>query len=310
MPFSLKVQDITKICCDAIVNAANQSLLGGGGVDGAIHRAAGKGLLEECRLLHGCATGEAKLTKGYGLPSKWVIHTVGPVWQGGHDGERDALASCYRSSLALAKEKGLSSIAFPLISSGAYGYPLREARMVAEDAIIGFLKENEMEVVLCFLHRDDCVLPPAMKREFSSLFSVSPSFSVLSSRCMEVEGYEEVRKRLEGRDEGFSDFLFSLIRKRGMDEVDCYKRANIDRKLFSKIRSDRSYRPSKSTVLAFCISLRLSPDEAEDLLGRAGYSLSSSDEGDIIVRYFLEKGEWDIFAVNDVLFAFDQKTLR
>ena len=148
--------DITKQPVEAIVNAANSSLLGGGGVDGAIHRAAGPELLAECRGLGGCPTGQAKLTRGYRLPAKWVIHTVGPVWQGGAHGEDELLASCYRNSLALAAQKGIKTIAFPSISTGAYGFPLERAARLAVRECKAFLERNQTVdkvVLVCFGQR-------------------------------------------------------------------------------------------------------------------------------------------------------------
>jgi len=145
--------DITKQRVDAIVNAANTTLLGGGGVDGAIHRAAGPELLEECRALGGCPTGEAKITRGYNLPAQWVIHTAGPVWRDGRHGEEELLAGCYRNSLALAEQKGLRTIAFPSISTGAYGFPMDKAARIAVAEIRNFLERNrvmEKVVLVCF----------------------------------------------------------------------------------------------------------------------------------------------------------------
>jgi len=343
MPLEFIRADITTVQADAIVNAANGSLLGGGGVDGCIHRAAGPGLLEECRTLGGCATGSAKVTSGYDLPCRWVIHTVGPVWRGGKSGEEQQLASCYRTSLALAQERGCESIAFPLISAGIYGYPRPQALAVAVRTISAFLEQAEMRVLLVFFDRasfdigrqrfddiaeyiDDRTAETALRREYrrrpeGGLDNAPLEQSVCSAPLAQEDvaprplnsaraaADAELARRLAAMDESFSQALLRLIDERGMTDVACYKRANIDRKLFSKIRSDPAYRPSKATAAAFAVALELDFAGAQALLGKAGFTLSNSSKFDIILGYFLDRPKKDIYAINEVLFAFDQPLL-
>ena len=348
MPFLIERNDITRMNVDAIVNAANNTLLGGGGVDGAIHRAAGKELLEECRRLGGCETGEAKATGAYMLPAKYVIHTVGPVWRGGGYGEEGFLRSCYEKSLALAESLGCGSVAFPLISAGAYGYPRREAISIATETIRSFLEDHEMTVYLVIFDRksfdiggelmgeirayvtDNYVslredkLQYLKSRRMHALGSMpaqnsAPMEAITMARpnavlCDMMEGareYEEadIGSIISGMDEGFSRTLLKLIDLSGMTDAECYKKANIDRKLFSKIRSDPNYRPSKPTVVAFAVALRLDLNATEDLLKRAGFALSRSFKFDVIVEYFIRNGIYDVFRINEALFEFDQPLL-
>ena len=340
MPFEIIRNDITKLKVDAIVNAANTSLLGGGGVDGAIHRAAGPKLLEACRMLNGCKTGDVKLTEGFNLPSKYVIHTVGPVWHGGGHNEEYLLRSCYQKALALAFEKGLASIAFPLISSGVYGYPKEQAIEVAISEIDLFLKSNDMMVYLVIFNRtttylsdnryseikayiDDAYIDDAYEDEeeyindSAEIFkhalndsdmevSLNQTLHNVTSASLKERNLEDVLSELQAT---FSEHLFRLIDHKGFDDVTVYKRANIDRKLFSKIRSDRAYKPSKATVMALVISLELSFDEACDLMQKAGYAFSNSSKQDLIIRYFIEKEQFDIYAINLALFEFNEPLL-
>ena len=335
MPLEIIRNDITKVHAEAIVNAANSSLLGGGGVDGAIHRAAGPELLAECRALGGCEPGQAKLTKGYKLPAKYVIHTVGPVWQGGKSNEEKLLSACYKNSLALAKEYHLESIAFPLISSGAFGYPRDKALQTAISVIGKFLLKNDMTVFLVVFDKASFVLSGKLfssitqyiddkyieEGKFERRYSFSQkrrtSESDLSeSKCLSMMdmSIEEKPKRnladlVKQIDETFSQMLIRLIDEKGMTDAETYKKANIDRKLFSKIRNDVDYKPSKSTVIAFSIALNLNLDETKDLLLRAGFALSHSSKFDIIIQYFIEHGNYNIFELNEALFAFGQNLL-
>ena len=327
MPLLLVRNDLTKMPVDAIVNAANESLLGGGGVDGCVHRAAGPELLEACRALGGCRTGEAKLTAGFRLPCRYVIHTVGPVWRGGTHGEREQLASCYRSSLALARAHGCETVAFPLISSGVYGYPKDQALRVAVDTIGAFLAENDLTVYLVIFDRasyeiggklfadiaayiDERYVDAHTDHRRERLRRVSVAENRMPSACeaapMAASGLDEALAHL---DAGFSETLLKLIDRSGKKDAEIYKKANVDRKLFSKIRSNPAYRPSKPTAVAFAVALELSLPETRDLIARAGYALSASSRFDVIVEYFIARKNYNIFEINEALFAFDQSLL-
>ena len=377
MPLLIVRNDITKMAVDAIVNAANSSLLGGGGVDGCIHRAAGEGLLAECRALGGCETGSAKITGAYNLPCRYVIHAVGPMWIDGKHNEREQLESCYRVSLRLAREHACESVAFPLISSGIYGYPKDKALQVAMEVIGSFLLENDMTVYIVVFdkaayriseklfaditeyiddvyvdaHTDESeerrrrnlfvrmapkplwaeseAAPCAAPEDAGAKPAMAPCAPPEGARakpkpapCAPSEGMwtkptpfscasaaEDLDARLSRLDESFSQMLLRKIDERGMTDAACYKKANIDRKLFSKIRSDIHYQPSKPTVIAFAISLELSLAETKELLAKAGFALSHSNKFDVIIEYFISRGNYRILEINEALFAFDQSLL-
>ena len=329
MPLQIVRNDITTMKVDAIVNAADEGLLGGGGVDGAIHRAAGPELLKECRALGGCKTGQAKITKGYHLPAKFVIHSVGPIWRGGSHGERDLLASAYRSSLELALANRCETVAFPLLSSGVYGYPKDQALKVAVDTIGDFLLAHDMTVYLVIFDRDayaigsklfaditayidDCYVDTHTdsreeQRRRMAMASMPMEEEWMPAPCaMTPSGLDEAISKL---DESFSQMLLRKIDERGMTDAQCYKKANIDRKLFSKIRSDVHYKPSKPTAMAFAIALELPLEEAREMLEKAGFAFSHASKFDIIVEYFIAHQNYNIFEINEALFAFDQSLL-
>ena len=369
MPYIIVRNDITRMNVDAVVNAANESLLGGGGVDGAIHRAAGPELLAECRTLGGCKTGMAKLTKGYRLPCKYVIHTVGPVWRGGGNGEAALLASCYRESLKLALENGCESVAFPLISSGVYGYPKDLALKTAAEVIREFLSENDMLVYMVIFDRGSLMIGRELYRQVTEYIddryvsehrdseALSEQRRMMRQRMAEADlceaefckaaepaedkkvsrkplfaakeksAYREddltaaplggqlapsarsLEEMLKKLDEGFSRTVIRLIDEKNMTDTECYKKANLDRKLFSKLRSDPEYRPSKRTAVALALALELTLDETRDLLARAGYALSPASRFDIIIEYFIRNGSYDIDTINETLFEFDEQLL-
>ena len=334
MPLKIVRNDITKMHVDAIVNATDPTLSGGGGVDGAIHRAAGPQLEAACAALGGCKTGEAKVTEGFDLPCKYILHTVGPVWRGGAFGERALLTACYQNALALARARGCESVAFPLISSAAHGYPKAQALRVAVEAITEFLTENEMEVYIVVFTRDEVEVseklfraveqyiddvyvgerydaPREMQRR--ALYVETPMDALEGALSYAPSGpamdMSTLAEMLDQVDESFGKTVLRKIDEKGMTDVECYKRANIDRRLFNKIKNEPNYRPGKQTALALAIALKLTLAETKELLMKAGFALSHSNKADIVVEYCIRAGLYDIFQINELLFRFDLSPL-
>lgn len=334
MPFAIVRQDITKMKVDAIVNAANTRLQMGGGVCGAIFKAAGESDLQNaCDKLAPIRTGDAVITPGFGLPARHIIHTAGPVYHDGKSGEAEQLRLCYINSLKRTVENECRSVAFPLISSGIYGYPKDEALRVSTEAIRDFLSENDLDVYLAVFDKAAFSLSEKLiddvesyidehyveKHEFRrrelleierDAFEEAELISFNQPAPMRALKAEASIDDLVGRlDESFSVTLLRLIDVRGRKDVDVYKRANLDRKLFSKIRTGKGYMPSKRTAVALAVALELSLDEADDLLGRAGYTFSHSQKFDVIVEYFIVNRKYDVYEINEVLFKYDQPLL-
>ena len=338
MPYTIIRQDITKMRVDAIVNAANTNLRQGGGVCGAIFQAAGAGSLRAaCERLAPIAVGEAVITPGFGLPAKYIIHTAGPVYVDGRQGEEAQLKACYQSSLRLAAENGYESIAFPLISSGIFGYPKREALQAATAAIREFLEGHDMDVFLAvfgkaaFAAGEELLGKVASyidehyvsshsvgRRAWEAAHNMDGSMpyrrpSAAERHEMDRELTRSPQKSLDEiirqMDEPFSQALLRLIDQKGWKDAEAYKRANLDRKLFSKIRTGKNESPSKRTVLALAVALGLNPRETDDLLRRAGHALSRSQIFDVIVGYFISSERYDIYEINEVLFTYDQPLL-
>lgn len=340
MPFNIIRNDITKLKVDAIVNAANTNLQMGGGVCGAIFSTAGAERLQAaCDNFAPIKTGEVVITQGFKLPAKYIIHATGPVYRDGKQGEEALLRDCYINSLKLAVEYNCDSIAFPLISSGIYGYPKREALRVATAAIYDFLSENDIDVSLVVFDKEalsvsedllgavesyidehyvDEHTPPRRKmleveeRAFAETddeLLQMPMMSQLLAPSVAAPQIESLDDLVGNLDEPFATTLLKLIDATGKKDAEIYRRANIDRRLFSKIRSNEHYTPSKPTVLAFAIALELTLDQTEDLLERAGFALSHSRKFDVIVEYFITSRKYDIFEINEVLFSYDQPLL-
>ena len=333
MPFEIVRNDIVNMRVDAVVNTANPNPVIGSGVDSGIHKKAGHELLV-ARQKIGCIDfGDAAITPGFDLDARYVIHTVGPVWEDGSHREEQILSSCYRNSLTLAKEHQCESIAFPLIATGNYGFPKPLALQIAVREISTFLLENEMQVYLVVFGKEAFALSEKLFKSVNSYIDEN----YIRSKKLDEYGTESMYgSRLETRrireqecadmsvgaaipmdsddwgqlindlDAGFSETLLQLIDRTGKKDSEIYKKANVDRKLFSKIRNNMDYRPSKTTALAFAFALELDVEETKDFISRAGFALSHSSKFDVIVEYFLVNGNYNVFELNEVLFAFDQ----
>ena len=335
MPFTIVRQDITKMEVDAIVNAANTRLQMGGGVCGAIFRAAGAEQLQAaCDRAGPIQTGGAAITPGFRLPARYVIHAAGPVYSHWNKRQcRAQLRSAYLEALKLAEKNGCGSIAFPLISSGIYGYPKDEALEVARQSIVEFLQDRDMDVWLTVFDKSSFLIGRALlgrvdsyidqhyvdasrtgrrsllRVEEEAMEEARPYCASMpgpAAPSMPARGLDDLMKNL---DAPFSEALLALIDRKGRTDVEVYKRANLDRKLFSKIRTGKGYTPKKPTILALAVALELSLKETDALLERAGYALSHASKFDVIVEYFIVNGQYDIFTINEVLFAYDQPLL-
>lgn len=313
MPFEIVRNDLTNMQVDAIVNAANSRPIIGFGTDSGVHKKAGSQLLIARRKIGKIAFGDAAVTPAFNLDAKYVIHAVSPIWQGGKKNETELLESCYTKSLQLALEYGCESIAFPLLAAGNHGFPKELALQIAINTFSKFLMKHEMQIYLVVFNRSAFVLSSKLFHSVQSFIDDTyiqdkylEEYNIpTGQKAPDIDLYqlEDLMKEME---ETFSESLIHLIDQKGLKDPDVYKKANIDRKLFSKIKNNKNYKPSKATCIAFAIALELNLDETRDLIGKAGYALTHSSKFDIIIEYFILEGNYNSFEINEVLFAFDQ----
>lgn len=335
MPFEIVRNDITNMRVDAIVNTANPRAVIGLGVDSAIHEKAGPQLLAARQEIGHIDMGCAAITPAFQLAAKYVIHTVGPVWDGGSYGEEDLLRSCYDNSLRLAVEHGCQSIAFPLISTGNYGFPKDKALQIAISAFSQFLMEHEMQIYLVVFDHTAYKLSEKLFQSVASyidqhyvdawqMATYAAEAPRINRRRREIDRCETMAMRecapcaskamsledmLKQADAGFTETLLKLIDQTGKKDSEIYKKANISKQHFSKIRNNPNYKPTKPTAIALALALELDLEATKDLIGRAGYALTNSSKFDLIIRYFIEQGNYNVVEINMALYEFDQMLL-
>ena len=325
MPFKIVRNDITKMNTEAIVNTANDYATVGTGCDSAVYKAAGYEELLKYRTdkIGFVPEGDAFITPGFNLKAKYIIHAVSPHYMGGDRGEEEKLRSCYRKSLQLAKDYGIKSIAFPLISTGGFGYPKEEGMRIAVDEISAFLIGNEMMIYLVVFDAKSTVLGEKICPDLEAYIDqnyveakheeeyTDACFSEL--RIMESSSYmrekgtfadldelheSRLEERMKHLSDTFSQYLMYLIQNKNMENAEVWKRAIVDKKVFSKIKNNPDYHPQKLTALCLCIGAKLNMDETKDLLARAGYALSPCDKTDIIFSYFIENEIYDMIELD------------
>ena len=342
MPFTIVRNDITQMAVDAIVNTANPRPVIGLGTDSQIHEKAGPALLAARQKIGNIACGSAAITPAFGLDANYVIHTVGPVWEGGSYGEEALLRNCYDNSLKLALKNNCQSVAFPLISSGNYGFPKDKALQIAISAFSTFLLEHEMQIYLVVFDRKAFRLSEQLFQGVASYIDqnyvdtceqtvygvgseirrnrsrrrremeiresavLRESLPCASTAAPKAASLEEMLKQA---DAGFTETLLKLIDESGKKDSEIYKKANLSKQHFSKIRNNPNYKPTKSTAIALALALELDLNATKDLIGRAGYALTNSSKFDLIIRYFIEQGNYNVVEINLALFEFDQPLL-
>ncbi|MCR5418500.1 MAG: macro domain-containing protein [Lachnospiraceae bacterium] len=348
MPFQIVRNDITQMQVDAIVNPANPMPGYGAGIDTAVYEAAGvEALLEKRRQIGVIEPGQSLITDGYKLPAKYIIHTVGTSWQGGSSGEEEVIRSCYQTVFQVAEENDIESLAIPLLASGSYGFPKGIALRIALSEIEGFLKDHDLELYLVVFDEksfslsgelygdidayiNDNYVEEKTFGEYGAAFVMQPEGSPRESRAfagaampefgrarkaarsmamsapMEEKSLDDVIGNLE---KTFMELVFSFADEKGMSDVEVQKKANLDRKAFSKLKCGTTKNPSKSTALAFAVALELSLDDTRDLLSRAGFALSPCSKQDLIVQYFIEREAYDIYEINLALFEHGEPLL-
>jgi O-acetyl-ADP-ribose deacetylase len=317
MPLEIIRNDIIHMKVDAIINPSNNYLVQGheASVSGQIFMAAGASELEQaCNSIGTIKLGEAVITPGFNLPSKYIIHIAGPRWLGGRLNEVKWLAKSYQSALDLALDYKLESLAFPLLSSGSYAFPKEEALRTAIAVLQDFVLKHDVLIYLVVFDQDSFSISSKLSNTIKKYIddhyvqdlNYQERIEFHKNKVVKMDGIEEFLAQL---DEPFSVHLLRLIDEKKLNDVDVYKKSNISKAVFSKVRSNIHYQPSKSTALAFCIGLNLSLNESQILLQKAGYGFSMSSKQDLIVQYFIENKNHTIFDVNEILFKENQAML-